>query len=114
MYVEVIRRVLCMTELPTMIEIETADGILNTNGGAELREARQLLAEYYVVKVRKIKAADYGSISHRQRLVMVCVLKTFKGANDFEMPVPTWGQGHKQACANDVAVSDAVAKATMS
>ena len=44
MYVEVIRRVLGMTELPTMIEIETADGILNTNGGAELREARQLLA----------------------------------------------------------------------
>ena len=45
-----------MAELPTMIEIETADGILNTNGGAELREAKLLLEEHYVVKVRKIKA----------------------------------------------------------
>ena len=65
-----------------------------------------------MVKVRKIKAADYGSISHRMRVVLVCVLKTSAAANKFEMPMPTWGI-HRTACARDIAVDDEVALQTM-
>ena len=73
MYLAAIRLVLAMPKRPEVLEIETADGILTTNGGRELREATELLETEYVVKVRKIKAADYGSVSHRMRVVVVCV-----------------------------------------
>ena len=88
---EAVRRVLQMPKRPTMIEIETADGIMDTNDGRELAEAQKLLAEFYVVKVRKVTVADHGSISHRKRMVMVCIDKDFAGAHEFEMPEPTWG-----------------------
>ena len=65
-----------------------------------------------MVKVRKIKAADYGSISHRKCVVLVCVLKTSAAANMFEMPQPTWGI-HRTACARDVVVEDDIALQTM-
>ena len=91
MYLAAIRQVLAMPKLPEVVEIETADGIMTTNGGRELCEATELLETEYVVKVRKIKVADYGSISHRMRVVLVCVLKTSTAANKFEMPTPTWG-----------------------
>ena len=110
---EAIKRVLAMPKLPTMIEVETADGILTTNQGHELAEAKRLLSISYVVKVRKVRVADYGSISHRHRVVLVYILGDFPGGNDFEMPAPTWGKGERAACARDVAVSDEQAVATM-
>ena len=112
MYLAVMRQVLAMPKLPEVVEIETADGIMTTNNGRELREATALLETKYVVKVRKIKAAGYGSIRHRMRVVLVCVLKTSTAANMFEMPTPTWGT-HRTACARDVAVEDDVALLTM-
>ena len=96
-----------------MMEVETADGILTTNQGYELAEAKRLLSVSYVVKFRKVRVADYGSISHRHRVVLICILRDFPGANDFEMPAPTWGVGHRVACAKDVAISDEQAVATM-
>ena len=113
MFVEAVRRVLQMTKRPTIVEIETADGIIGTNGGQELAEAKKLLEEFYVVKVRKITVADHGSISHRKRMVMVCIDREFAGADDFEMPEPTWGTGTRVACARDMAVSDELALATL-
>ena len=93
MFVEATKRVLAMPRLPTMIEVETADGILTTNQGYELAEAKRLLmiSVSYVVKVRNARVADYGSISHRHRIVLVCILRDVPGANDFEVPAPTWG-----------------------
>ena len=72
-----------------MVEIETADGIMETHDGRELAEARRLLEEFYVVKVRKVTVADHGSIIHRKCMVMICIDKEFAGAHDFEMPEPT-------------------------
>ena len=69
MYLVAIRQVLAMPRLPEVLEIDTADGIMTTHNGGELREATVLLETKYVVKVRKIKASDYGSISHRKRVV---------------------------------------------
>ena len=103
---------MAMPKLPEMVEIETADGILATNGGRELLEAKTLLTEHFVVKVRKINSFDYGSISHRKRVVIVCIRRGSAYENDFEMPAPTWG-GKRTACANDVAVSDETALAIM-
>ena len=108
MFLEAIRRVLTMPKLPRIIEVETADGIMTTNNGKELAMAVAMLSEFYVVKVRKVSVALHGSISHRKRMVMICIDKTFAGANDFEMPAPTWGTHGKLACARDVAVDDAV------
>ena len=85
MFVAAVKQVLAMPKLPEMVEIETADGILATNGGRELREAKTLLAEHFVVKIRKINAFDYGSISHRKRVVIVCIRRGSAYENDFEM-----------------------------
>ena len=113
MFIEVIKRVLAIPKLQTMIEAEKADGVLTTNQGQELAEANRLLSVSYVVKVRKVRVADYGSISHRHRVVLVCILRDFPGANDFEMPAPTWGVNGKVACARDVSASDELFIATM-
>ena len=113
MFVEAVRRVLQMPKRPTLVEIETADGIMETNDGRELSEAQRLLEEFYVVKVRKVTVADHGSISHMRRMVMVCIDKDFAGAHDFEMPEPTWGIGKRVACARDIAVRDELALATL-
>ena len=112
MYLAAVRQVLAMPRLPEVVEIETADGIMSTHNGRELREATELLETRYMVKVRKIKAAEYGSISHRMRVVLVCVLKTSAAAEKFEMPKPTWGT-LRTACARDVAVEDEVALQTL-
>ena len=64
---------------------------LATNGGRELREAKTLLTEHFVVKVRKINAFDYGSISHIKRVVIVCIRRGSVYENEFEMPAPIWG-----------------------
>ena len=77
-----------------------------------MREAKTLLSEHFVVKVRKITAFDYGSISHRKRVVIVCIRRGSAYENDFEMHAPTWG-GERKACANNVAVSDETALAIM-
>ena len=113
MFLEAVRRVPSMPKLPRIIEIETADGIMTTNGGKELAMAVTMLSEFYVVKVRKVSVALHGSISHRKRMVMICIDKNFAGANDFETPAPTWGTHGKLACARDVAVDDALALATL-
>ena len=78
MFLEAIRRVLSMPKLPRIIEIETADGIMTTNGGKELAMAVAMLSEFYVVKVRKVSVALHGSISHRKRMVMICIDKDFR------------------------------------
>ena len=113
MFLEAIRRVLSMPKRPKMIELETADGILTTNNGKELALAEAMLSEFYVVKVRKVSVALHGSVSHRKRMVMACIDKDFVGADDFEMPAPTWGTNGKVACARDVAVDDVLALATL-
>ena len=40
MFVEAVRRVLAMPKRPTMLEIETADGIMETHDGRELAETQ--------------------------------------------------------------------------
>ena len=113
MFLEAICRVLSMLTRPRIMEIETAGGIMTTNNGKELAMAATMLSEFYVVKIRKVSVAQYGSISHRKRMVMVCIDNNFAGTNDFEMPAPTWGTHGRMACARDVAVDDVLAMATL-
>ena len=102
-----------MPKRPRMIELETADGILTTNNGKELALAEAMLSEFYVAKVRKVSVALHGSVSHRKRMVMVCIDKDFAGAGGFETPAPTWGTNGKVACARDVAVDGVLALAAL-
>ena len=44
---------------------------------------------------------------------IVCTLRDFPGASDFETPAPAWGMGERVACARNAAVSDDQAVATM-
>ena len=97
--------VLAMPRLPEIVEFETADGALVTQGGRKLRETEALVSSRYVVHRRLIKVADYGSVSHRKRVVLVCILRRDAQVLSWDMSAPTWGS-HMPHCAADIAVPD--------
>ena len=64
-----------------------------------------------------MKESDCGrSRQHQPQkcMVVVCIDKEFAGADDFEMPEPTWAIKGNMACARDTAVSDELPLATLS
>ena len=99
MFIKAVRRVIAMPKRSKIIEIETADGILVTHEGRELATAEALLSEFYVVKIRKVNVAQHCSTSHRKRMMRICMNKDSAGADEFEMPAPTWGTNGRVACA---------------
>jgi site-specific DNA-cytosine methylase len=98
--------VLAMPTLPKIVEFETADGVLVTHNGRELKAAEAAMGGKFVVHRRMIKVADYGSPSHRKRIVLVCTRIEPTAYVPWDMPPPTWGP-HRPLCAADVAVPDA-------
>ena len=64
------------------------------------------MGEKFVVHRRMIKVTDYGSPSHRKRIVLVCTRIEPTAYVPWDMPPPTWGP-HRPLCAADVAVPDA-------
>ena len=58
----------------------------------------------FTVHRRRIKVADYGSPSHRKRIVLVCTRREASlDVVPWEMPPPSWG-AHRPLCAADVAL----------
>ena len=90
---------------PLSIGLETADYDVHIHDGHEVRLICEMLEEKYVVYRKVIQVAPYGSVSHRERLLINAFDKTMPGCGTWLWPQGNWGEHHPH-CARDIADKD--------
>ena len=107
MMVAAVRKVCMMdsSNRPLSVGVETADFAVMIHGGHEVQLICDMLRQHYVVYVRVLALAPYGSVSHRKRLFITPFDKSMPGYDEWEWPTGHWDEHHPH-CARYIADED--------
>ena len=107
MMVAAVRKVCMMdsSNMPLSVGVETADFAVMIHGGHEVQLICDMLRQHYVVYMRVLAVAPYGSVSHRKRLFINAFDKSMPGCDEWEWPTGHWDEHHPH-CARDIADED--------
>ena len=91
--------------LPLIFVSEISDYAEFVNDGEDIQMVMDITSPKYVVHKVRLSMAAHGDPSHRKRLALVGLLRTFSGAHDWKPPQGEYGDHHPH-CARDTADAD--------
>ena len=91
--------------LPLMFVSEISDFAEFVNNGEDVQMVLDITKPKYVVYKIRLSMAHHGDPSHRKRLALVGILRSFAGATTWKPPQGQYGPQHSH-CARDTADED--------